>query len=69
MQKGAGPASRSASDGALRDPEEPKTTVKLGIDPIMGKLRKNSLDRVQAQASEFPVINAERESASEHSKA
>jgi hypothetical protein len=39
------------------------------IDPIIGKPGKNSLDRVSSQASEFPVINAERESASEHSKA
>jgi hypothetical protein len=40
-----------------------------GIDPIIGKPRKNSLDRVSSQASEFPVINAERESASEYLKA
>jgi hypothetical protein len=40
-----------------------------GIDPIIEKPRKNSLDRVSPQASEFPVINAEPKSASEYSKA
>jgi hypothetical protein len=52
-----------------KGPNSRKDMQTCGIDPIIEKLRKNSLDRVSPQASEFPVINAERESASEYSKA
>jgi hypothetical protein len=56
-------------EASAKGPKSLKVRQTCGIDPIIEKPRKNSLDRVSPQASEFPVINAERESASEYSKA
>jgi hypothetical protein len=49
--------------GACPDSKSRKHCDSRDIDPIIEKTRKNSLDRELAQASEFPVINAEGKSA------
>jgi hypothetical protein len=49
-----------SKSSSAKGPKSLKDRQTCDIDPIIEKPRKNSLDRVSSQASEFPVINAER---------